>query len=596
MSITVIDKTKLPAIPYTFIPTPSFKNEYERKKYWDLELKKWIEGIPGITGRHYFYMSQGHIKDINGNIFPPWYRDVDQWMFETIDKAETMGYDAGIIKRREVGLTSIGAGCLPIYTMRVYPGTTTIMTSCDKTRIFKMFFDKTAVFYDRMHTDIRPEQQKRSERKESVDLIASVEYTDDDGEIKTKDSHIFCSETVKTPTAFSTTRCKFGFYDEFPLHKNRKKLLASSGPCYMMGAKKEGLLLWGGTVEKGISIETLQALREIVADAKLSETLIFFVEPWMGLIMKGGYSDKKAGLEHIEKKRERLLKMADKTEYYAYVKNFPLSLDEALESTATGTLPAEITDMLNQQNRIIIQTPPPVMTHKLIRHPDEKIVAKPHIDGKFTILSHPEKGIKYIAGIDPIPFNDAELASGSDYCIVIKDYDHDTYVAYYAERSLNADSIVTNSILLQEYYFDALAMLERNQGGTIKEKYKEYGKMDLLADKPTSLGIKFVDKNMKKGWYKNDKTGARGNEYFIKYLLHHTNNIWFKRFINETEHYLTTVNTDLLDAVICCEILDTNMSRIDKVKTKIRRVKEVPQMIRDPATGKTKYVMKKIYV
>lgn len=598
MSLTIIDKIKPKVVPYTFVPTPTFRNTYEKEKYWAGEKVKWVEGIPDITGKHYFYMSQGHIKDIDGNIFPPWYRDVDQWMFELIDKAEAMEYDAGIIKRREIGLTSIGAGCLPNYTMKVYPGTTSIMTSCDKKRIYKMFFDKTAVFYDGMHKDIRPIKKKRSEREENVNLIVKVRTKLDNGETVTKLSDILCSETVKNPTAFSTVRCKYGFYDEFPLHKNRTKLLASSRPCFMKSEKKAGLLLWGGTVEKGISIETLQALRNIVADAKNSETLIFFVEPWMGFIMHegGNYSDKKKGIEHIEKKRERLYKLSDKEEYYAYIKNFPLSLEEALESTATGVFPPEITDKINQQNRIIIQTPPPVANHKLIKYPEGKIVAKPNIEGKFIILSQPEKGITYIGGIDPIPFNDANLADGSEHCIAIKDYDHDTYVAYYAERNFSADIIATNSILLQDYYFGAPAMLERNMGGALKEKYKEYGRMELLSDKPMSLGIKFVDKNMVKGWFKNPKTSAKGNEYLIKYLLHHTENIWFERLIKELEEYLTGKNTDLLDAVISCEILDANMTRRNAKKMKVRRVREIPQIVRDPSTGATKIVMKKIYV
>jgi len=610
MSVTIINNLKPKAVPYIFKPTPTFNTTYDSQKYWGREKEKWIEGIPGLTGTHYKYISQGHIKQgTSGKLIRPWFRDGDQLLFEDMKEARRIEHDMGVIKRREFGLTSIGAGALPHYFSRVYPGSRTIMTSCDKPRIFQMFDDKTMVYYNNLHKDIKPKILQKNQRKENVFLKMEVKYRED-GEIKTTESQIYCQETTDNPSAFSTVRCIYGFYDEFPLHKKRNELLGSSMACFMDGPKKSGFLLWGGTVEQAVSIETVQALREIVGDAKGSRTIIHFVPAWMCMFMdeQGAYTNKQKGIDHINRNRERLSKLSNQSQFLAYVKNYPLTLDEALEASCKSTLPADIVKRLNEQRKIIITSNAPEAEYDLIRLADGKIKANPNPrKGNFVILSHPEPKVTYISGTDPIPFNTENLKDGnvSDYCIAIKDFTHQTYVAYYAERSLNYDYIVKNAILLQDYYsqddkFTAAilkkcqTMLELNHGGVAKATYRALERYEMLAERPGALGIHFVTKKSSVGWFKDGKNTERAHNYLIKYLYKYTENVWLKRLIDELEVFLVE-NTDLLDAVLSCEMLDANLSRISEVKMKLKKVKMIPQLERD-SQGRMVRVMKKLMV
>lgn len=592
--MTIIDNTKDPACPYRFIPTPVFRTEYERQKYWSEEKQKWREGHSDLTGMHYYYLSQCKIKDADGAPTRPIFRDVDMWVFEAIAKGISIEYDVGVIKRREFGLTSIGAGCLPNYFMRVYPGSTSLMTSCDKPRIFRAFEDKTAFVYDRLHDDIRPKEMNRNQTKESVYLKVQIKEKLEDGDIDIRESDFFCSETTKNPNAFSSSRCKYAFFDEFPLHTNRKAVLTSTRPCFMRGTKKNGFLLWGGTVEHGIANETLSELRSIVADSENSRTLIFFVEPWMGLeqfMSPNGWSNKEKGMEWVNREIERYSKMEDKTDLLAFKKNYPRSLEEALEMSDEGIFPQEVVAKINEQNKRLMIEQPPVARYDI----EGGVAQINQSKGKFYILSHPEKGKTYIAGTDPIPFSNNDINDGSEYALAIKCRDTDTYVAFYSERNMNADVVTMNSIKLQDYYGGAKTMLERNVGGVILEKYKDFGRYhDLLADKPSSLGIKFSDNRITKGYYKNDKMAQRGNELLIKYLLHHTENIFFKRILEELGDYLIK-NTDLIDAIVACEIYDANMVRKNAASIKRPVEREIQVVVRD-ASGKTRIEWKKVSI
>lgn len=595
-------------VPYTYEPIPDFITQYEKDKYLDQEKKKWIEGYNGLTGKHYFYLSQCKIKKgTGGTIIRPYFRDSDQRVFDGIEKAEKEGYDYGVLKRREFGLTSIGAGLLPIYYMICYPGCNTIMTSCDRPRIFRMFEDKTTIVFDNLHAILRENfiQNNRDQAKNSVYLKTKIMVTDEYGLLKPRFSDVTCSETVTNPKAFSAGRFKFGFYDELPLHERREELIASSHSCFMEGPVKTGFLFWGGTVEDGIPQDSLNALRRLVSDSGKpgSKTVIHFIAGWESLFdlagddpdKKTGYSDKQKGIDWINSERERLDKFEDKTSLKNFIKNYPLTIEEILDVSTDGSLPKEVMDILSEQRKIIINTNPPINQYDLRRDEKDNIIGKQNSRGKFTILSHPETGKRYISGTDPIPFNDTNLSDGSEYCICIKDYDNDTYVAYYSERNLNADVVINNAIILQDYYNKAKTMLETNMGGVALEKYKEYGRADLLARRPSSLGIRFVDNRLRYGFYKNSKTSARLNEVLIKYLLSYGKNVWFMRMITELEVFLQQ-NTDLVDSICQCEIFDANIVNVEKKKMHSpEQYKEIMIVVRD-SNGQTQWEAKKIRI
>ena len=190
-------------------------------------------------------------------------------------------------------------------------------------------------------------------------------------------------------------------------------------------------------------------------------------------------------------------------------------------------------------------------------------------NGKFWILSPPKEGAEYIAGQDPIPYNGASADVGSDHVIAIKDRIEQVYVAYYSFRSLNSELVMNDIIRLQEWYkskrfqHGALCNIERNAGGVSINIYDKRGKLNLLSDRPSHLGIEYEDKKVTKGWYKNDRTEARGNKYLIDYLITHGEKIRFQRMIDELKRF-PEGNNDLIDAVISCEVLDQELMEMDK--------------------------------
>ena len=210
-------------------------------------------------------------------------------------------------------------------------------------------------------------------------------------------------------------------------------------------------------------------------------------------------------------------------------------------------------------------------------------------------LHDPEPGHTYIAGIDPIPFVSKNMGDGSKQAIVIKDVDLNRYVAHYAERDSDPDIIVENMIMLQEYYNNAVAMIEINRGGVVLEKYKQAGKLHLLAKKPVFLGTGFHKSDGSYGYYKNDQTSERGNTYLIEYLNKYSEEVWFLEFIEEAKNYLVE-NTDLIDGVVACEILHKNI--VEKYKQTANKFvateKEIPML--EFVNGRYRRVWRKVKI
>jgi hypothetical protein len=289
-----------------------------------------------------------------------------------------------------------------------------------------------------------------------------------------------------------------------------------------------------------------------------------------------GYSDEKAATDWIMQTRGVLDSMEDKSYLNSFIKQYPLDIQEVFSVSGQGAFPRSIMDKLDTQERMILASRPPIDRSVLHRNYDGTIIKRPVNNSPMYFLEDPQEGHTYIAGIDPIPFNSKNMGDGSKQAIAIKDIDTNRYVAYYAERDTDPDAIVNNMILLQEYYNNAIAMIEINRGGVVKQKYKDSGKLNLLAKKPIFLGKGFWKDDDSIGYYKNDVTAERGNSYMIDYLNSYSNDIWFIEIIQELKNYLIE-NTDVVDAMVACEILHKNIIRKFEVKKpQALTTKEIP--------------------
>jgi len=578
---------------YVRVSKPTFNTGAERRKYWDIQEKRWTEGYAGLSGMHYFYIQEGWIQDNYGSPIRPHWREADEIVFEQIKYGFDKRYDVGVVKRREFGLTSIGAGCLPFYFIQTNPGCHTGMTSCDLDRISKMFKEKTLPFWDGLDPDIALTKKSLSQTKNHSYLQVIQNIVTKDGDEKAVFPDIFCTETVKNPSSFSVARMLYVFLDEFPLHTNRVALLDSLYPTLEKGMLRVGNLLWGGTVEKDIPQASLNALRDIIKVGEdASRTVVIMVPAWMAMTQyeneegqitqipgtQNGWNNEKFATEVILRERDLLEKLEDKSRLEARIKNYPLTIEEVVSSSGKGKLPENIMKKVEVRSREIFnraESVLPCFTYDLEYGMHGDIVATPNNKGNFFITQLPKGGLKgqltypYIAGNDPIPYGDADIDEGSSDCLVIKNRVEQKYVAIYLDRTMDADFAYQQKTMLQNFYFGAPSMLEMNRGEVAFTKYKDAGALHLLAKKPINLGIKY-ETSRKYGWYKN-KTGARANDIFFKFLLSHVDRQDFELIMRDLENFLQ-LNTDVADAMIGCELYEEDLRRAREKVTESQQV------------------------
>lgn len=574
---------------YGLSPNASTK---EKDYWWEKEREEfWREGRFGLTGPHYFALTQGWVKDARGFKKRPVWRDVDELIYEGYMDARRTFHDLFVTKRREVGLSFIFGGIIPMWIAMTNPGSTSLITSADKKRLEALFKDKSRVVYDEFDPYAKPGIV--STRQEGYLHLGRRDAKT--GKISGLDSQIITKETVDVPTAFEAYRAMHVFIDECMLHPKADKVYKSAQASTKSGFVKVAPIVIGGSAGEATSIGQKLA-RTLWDNAEALKILTLFLPGNMGIMeapeldidgketgnllnfCPNGHSDQKAATEWIMKTREVLDRLEDKSYLNSFIKQYPLEIQEVFSVSGQGAFPKIIMDKLDTQERIILSTRPPIERCVLFRSMDGMVQKKPVSDGLIRILENPQPDHTYIAGIDPIPFNSKNMGDGSNQAIAIKDIDTNRYVAFYAERDSDPDEIVDNMILLQEYFNNAVAMIEINRGGVVKQKYKDNGKLHLLAKKPVLLGKGFFKDDDSYGYYKNDVTAERGNHYLVDYLKQYSEDLWFLEVIQELKNYLIE-NTDFADAMVACEILHKNIiKRFEKSKPQETVEKSIPML------------------
>ena len=562
----------------------------EKILWYEKERDYWINGRFGLVGPHYFALTQGTVKTASGKRIRPFWRDADEDLYGSYVKARDMGWDLMVLKRRELGLTLTFGGIIPLWISLTNPGSTTLLTSADKTRLEEMYKEKMRVAFDGLDKDFRPGVVS-TRQWGYLHMGRSV----GDGTIEGLDSKIVARETVDNPQAFEAYRAMHVFIDEFFLHPYADKVLRSAQASVKSGFTKLAPIVLGGSAGES-SVAGQKKGSALWRDAEILKLITVFVPGWKGIssapklddkgneipgeflnFCPNGHSDEKAATEWILKTREKLDQADDKSALEVFIKQYPLDIQEVFSANAKGNLPKHVLEKIQAQERIILGSQPPVQKVDLYLSPEGDIKKRRNPKSNVMILEDPEPGHTYIAGIDPIPFVSKNMGDGSRQALVIKDIDLNRYVALYAERDSDPEYIVEKMIMLQRYYNDAKAMLEVNRGGVVLEKYKNMGYMNLLAKKPMVLFKGNMKKDGSYGYYKNDHTTERGNYYIVDYLSHYAEEIYFLDIIDEAKNYLVD-NTDYIDAMIACEILHRNIIERHKVNETFVRptTKKIP--------------------
>lgn len=572
----IIDKIKKPAAKWVAPPPkPNFKTNLEKERYWQNERIRWREGYGDgyshICGMHYFHLTQGWLKDgSDGTLIRPSYRDWDDIIISEINNAFwNLKNHVGVVKRREIGLTSIGAGLLPAYSMRMFPSSTFGATSCDQTRIFKAFSDKTEVYIKRLDQDIRPLLDRTVGYKENATkqqvyqklpwLVKGV-----DGEPDFEFSDLYAKETSeseKSATGFSGTRLRAAFLDEFPLHNRKAPLLGSMISCVMKQHEQSGLILWGGTVEASITPEQVNELEKLVRNSDALKFNIIFVPAWASLFMdENGVSDEKKGTEWVLSERERLDKLEDKSFLKAFIKNYPLTLDEIFALGGAGRFDEETIEAINNQTKIVIQKPA-IPQYNFTSESGIQIM-QPSDKSKIFVLEDVKPNVDYIFGYDGILTSQLTSSDDSNSKLALVgmkglDPNSDNQfcpILVYSERPKSiefANKKVVNIIRYFNKYGRAKIMGELNAGGEhlVKMLHNEGMKSTVMLRKDLSKKG-FVD-TTKVWFYRNDKILAWQNEAANIYYKYHAHRVLFPSLLLDAKKS-DSDNTDEEDAFKAC--------------------------------------------
>ena len=568
---TIIDKTKAPSARWTRVPPPAtFKRAIDKERYWMEEFRRWNEGHAGLTGIHYFYLQMVKIKDFasNGLIFPYW-RDGDELIFEAIDHARFNQKDILVGKRREIGLSTIGGGCLPLYFSLTKKGAVSLLTSVDKPRLETLLTEKLKIGYDGLDPYVKPKNKSRTKYEM---YFANTERDEFGNEVETGSlARIVAKPTSDNPSSFEAYRALYGFIDEIGKLNNAPDAYSFMKPCFMSGFSRIGFMLLGGTAGR-MNTTGGQYMQDLWFNAEALDIVTCFIPGWMSIneFSTNGHSDEKGATEWLEKKREQLETSGQIQQLNDFIQQYPLSVEEMFSIATESAFPPEITARLGQQMTTIKKEKPPIAIGTLAERNESIVFMPDKRNGKIHILEHPEDiqtENTYVAGIDPIPLagNDKK---GSNYSLVVhKRFINATKssflpVCIYSERDWNAETLAYNSINILRYY-NAKALIETNTGGVIIDKFRTSGFMKFLALRPTSFDIKFVENRKRVGIHKSEAVANRQNQLILQYLTDHCENIWFPELIEDLLKYLN-LNTDIADAFGMALLLDADWSHKEK--------------------------------
>lgn len=317
------DRTRAPFI-YT---PPDFENmsRSEEIAWREQEIERWSEGYTIPDGPHkgyhvcapqYFELTQTIIR--LGRYFTrPWWRDVDDFIWQPYEKARKEKRDIYYFKRRRASLTSKFIGSEPLRLSLVEPGSMCGFTSCDEDRgrigmndklmVTFNHFDKSWNFTHLNAADLRALEKanglpdwwvfrkglgSRDGHRIRIEFFKKELIKGDKGDVEklvgtNEFSEVYYEQTSKSEkdaTAFEGATLSYLFVDEFFLHRFANKVRNSADSALSDGFVKEGTFVTGGSAGD-MSHQGVENARRIIEEyaSGNSDDVVVFVPGWMGI-------------------------------------------------------------------------------------------------------------------------------------------------------------------------------------------------------------------------------------------------------------------------------------------------------------------------
>lgn len=556
--------------------------EEEEKKWkggvksWRAEQRRrWVDGHAGLTGIHYFELTQLRIKDGRGSMMRPIWRDVDERNLEEYEECKRNGTDLYVFKRREFGLSTIYAGVIPIHTYVTQQGVTCLMTSADLGRLSDLINNKFLAQLNSLEDWVGLKLKKYDSKLG----IAELRHFDEDGkEIKGVISTLLCRQTSqdrKDVGKFEGARAVYGFLDELFLHPYPAQVRLQTESCFLEGFSRIGIMVSGGSAGLNNPLGVREA-KKIIKSSESGAVKTLFVRGSEGISNvaikdnKGkkiaeenfcinGWSDAKRAEAYIRWQLDLYKSVGDITSYNSFRKRYPLEMSDVLESDDIGSIPKEVADMIPEQLKYI-ETNIPNIRRMSIEWDGGKPKLVENMRGPFHMLETPQAGARYGMGSDPIPFaetsnetTEEDEANGSMFAAAIKNFDTNQYIGIYLKRSKMPSAVYDDIKGLQILYNNCKNMIERNRGEAFYFCYSDNNDLNMLAFQPKWIGAKDYKRNTVRGWYKSNNL-EKAYDATFEFFKRHMRGVLFESILNQLKSFGPDMNCDIIDAIVSCEV------------------------------------------
>lgn len=308
------------------------------------------KGMPRISGRHFYYLNFCNIErllpgDKLKTLGPPFYRDLDHYLFLELEAAIKNGYGLVITKPRRVGLSEWGS-VNSNYNLTFY--------SRNKIGICAGKDDKAQEFTEKLESSLdHVHPAYRNGKILNNDDIIFLGYRNRINK-QTVNCGIQSLARIKTmyadSKAFEGGSYSMVIFEEAGLFDNLTQSYQATKPCFMDGSRQFGIPLiygTGGDMEKGA--RGFKVIWDHPETYNVKKIFIpaYFYYPGDGqenekgekvtfFNYRTGVTNRKAAKEHILK--ERKIASKSKETYTQHVQQYPITEEEVFLKSKGGLL------------------------------------------------------------------------------------------------------------------------------------------------------------------------------------------------------------------------------------------------------------------
>ena len=548
------------------------------QEYWEQELDRCIngfkpKGMNWISGKYYFYLNYYKILGNDGTLgsrktlISPWYRQMDHEYFDLFETCKKEEKGMIVIKARDKGFSYMNSGMIsheytffPFNDVGIAAG---LQATADA------FFDKTKKGLNGLHSNF-----KHSFLKDTDGILRSgYKQKNKDGkwEVGGYQSTIIC-RTMDNPEVFKGERVSLMVFEEAGEFKHLKNAYMSSKACFMDGNKQFGVPVIGGT--GGDISKASKDFMDMYYESDAYNLIPMFIPASRAYY---GFFDVETGVEKVKEATETLLEdreviinSGDREAFNLHIQNYPLTIQEAFLNTKTARFDNSLLNA--QRSRILAdkdyrsQIQRGNLDWDFDQNEEYVVKWRPHPDGPFRILHHPEPEYKNldIGGIDSYDQDQAGASDSLGSAIIYRrfvdtDKPSDYIVAEYTDRPEKKEDFWDGCLKLAVYY-NARMLVEYTKIG-ILDYFKRMNALKYLKEKPESAHNPGTKTRNRYGVHMNKQVKSLMEDLMSDYIRENVEDIWFLDLIEELSSYGTR-NTDRAIAFGLCLIHNVDNYRI----------------------------------